>query len=307
MNKPLVFVTGINGFVGKNLGTYLLRHFNVKGISRDETQAGITYQTFFEEMIPYQAIVHLAGKAHDLKKASNDGDYYEVNFELTKQLYDQFLESDAEKFIYISSVKAVADKVSGSLTEEVLPNPVTAYGKSKRMAEEYILANIPKNKKVFVLRPCMIHGPGNKGNLNLLFGLVSKGVPWPLGAFENDRSFLSVENLCFVIQEILENELIASGVYNIADDEPLSTNKLIQLIADSQDKPARILLISKKLITYCAKIGSVLKLPHNFERLQKLTESYVVSNSKIKKAIGKSLPINSKEGLLKTFRSFKQL
>ena len=239
-----------------------------------------------------------------MKKTSNDADYYEVNFELTKRLYDQFLQSDADKFIYISSVKAAADTVVGILTEEVVTNPVTAYGKSKLLAEEYILANLPKDKKVYILRPCMIHGPGNKGNLNLLYSLVRKGFPWPLGAFDNQRSFLSIENLCFVIKELLSTETIPTGVYNVADEESLSTNELIALIANSQQKTNRILSISPRLISGLARIGDFLHLPLNSERLQKLTSSYVVSNAKIKTAIGKPLPVSSREGLLKTFKSF---
>ena len=256
-------------------------------------------------------MVHLAGKAHDLKKTSNDSEYFEVNYELTKKLYDQFLASNAQQFIYISSVKAVADSVDGILSaslsgrqEVEVPNPVTAYGKSKQMAEVYLMANLPATKKVYILRPCMIHGPGNKGNLNLLYSLVSKGFPWPLGTFENQRSFLSIENLCFVIKELLSQNNIPSGIYNVADDEPLSTNQLIKLIAVSQNKKARIFHISKGFITYMAKLGDRLHLPLNTERLQKLTESYVVSNAKIIQAIGKPFPVAAKEGLLKTFGSF---
>lgn len=304
MNNSSVLVTGMNGFVGQNLKTYLDQDFDVKGISRKGNHKGLTYKTFFKENRPYAAMVHLAGKAHDLKKTSRDDEYYEVNFELTKQLYDQFLQSDAKKFIYISSVKAVADTVVGSLTEDAIPNPVTVYGKSKRMAEDYILANLPSTKKVYILRPCMIHGSGNKGNLNLLFSLVNKGFPWILGAFENQRSFCSIDNLCFVISELLTHDTVSSGVFNVADNEPLSTNELIQLIALSQNKQARILPISKKVIAGVAQIGGFLRLPLNSERLQKLTESYVVSNEKIVAAIGKPLPMASKSGLLKTFQSF---
>ncbi len=299
-----IFITGINGFVGQNLKSYLADGYDIQSVSRRKNTGVLTYGMFLEENRPYDAIIHLAGKAHDLKDTTKDNDYYEANFELTKRLYDQFLQSDAQKFIYISSVKAVADTVVGSLTEDVNPNPVSVYGKSKRMAEDYILANLPSTKKVYILRPCMIHGPGNKGNLNLLFSLVSKGFPWPLGAFENQRSFCSIENLCFVIRELLTQERIPSGVYNVADDETLSTNELIQLIAVSQNKKARILPISKGIITSIAKAGGFLRLPLNSERLQKLTESYVVGNAKIKLAIGKSLPVHVEEGLLKTFRSF---
>lgn len=74
------------------------------------------------------AIIHLAGKAHDLKNVANPQEYYEANFELTKQLFDAFLISDAKIFIFMSTVKAVADEVVGILTEEADPHPITAYG-----------------------------------------------------------------------------------------------------------------------------------------------------------------------------------
>jgi nucleoside-diphosphate-sugar epimerase len=250
-------------------------------------------------------MVHLAGKAHDLKEISNGSDYFEVNYELTKKLYDQFLASDVQQFIYISSVKAVADSVVGILWEVEVLNPMTAYGKSKQMAEAYIMSNLPANKNVYILRPCMIHGPGTKGNLNLLYNLVSKGLPWPLGVFENNRSFLSVENLCFVIKELIGREDIPSGVYNVADDQSLSTNELIHLISKSIGKIPKIWNIPSNIVKITAKIGDFLRLPLNTERLNKLTESYLVSNQKIVKAIGKPLPIQAKDGLIKTFKSFK--
>jgi nucleoside-diphosphate-sugar epimerase len=150
----------------------------------------------------------------------------------------------------------------------------------------------------------MIHGPGNKGNLNLLYQLVHNGLPWPLGAFQNERSFLSINNLCFVIKELLENERIPSGAYQVADNDPLSTNELIQLLGISLNKKSKTWNVSAFLIRRAAKLGDVLHLPLNSERLQKLTENYVVSNQKIITAIGKPLPIQTREGLIKTFESF---
>lgn len=303
--KQQLLITGITGFVGQNLSLYLDKDFDVQGISRKGNHEALLYETFFKENSFYYAMIHLAGKAHDLKKTSHDKDYYEANFELTKRLYDQFLQSEAKQFIYISSVKAAADEVEGVLTEEAVPSPITVYGKSKLMAEEYLLAHLPVDKKVYILRPCMIHGPGNKGNLNLLYGILSRGFPWPLGAFINQRSFCSIENLCFVIKELLSQDTIPSGVYNVADEASLSTNELIKLIGFSQKKHARILPISKRLIINMAKIGGFFGLPLNSERLQKLTESYVVSNQKIVNALNKPMPVNVKEGLIKTFESFK--
>lgn len=214
--------------------------------------------------------------------------------------------SDAKVFVAFSSVKAVADVIHEELNEETAPNPITHYGKSKLLAERYILSKgIPEGKRVYILRLCMIHGPGNTGNLNLLYKLVSKGIPWPLGAFKNERSFCSIDNLMFIIRELVEREEIPSGVYNVADNIPLSTNEVISILAESQNRKPRIWNISKGLIQLGAKIGNVLKLPLNEERLQKLTDSYVVSNKKLMSAIGKPLPVSSREGLLKTFQSFQ--
>ena len=295
-----IAITGATGFVGTNLKKYLAANYEINPIS-------VRFIPNQELNINGDAIIHLAGKAHDLKKVSQPNEYYEANHALTKQLFDAFLESNSKTFIFISSVKVAADVVEGRLTEEVVSQPITPYGKSKKMAEDYILSQtIPEGKKVYILRPCMIHGPENKGNLNLLYQLVSKGIPWPLGAFENRRSFLSVENLCFVIKELLIQETIPSGVYNVADDQSLSTNELIQLMAQSQNKAARIFNISKGGISTIAKMGDFLRLPLNSERLQKLTESFEVSNSKIRKAIGKSFPVDAKQGSLTTFESLKK-
>jgi len=300
-----IVITGITGFVGTNLKSYLSDRFNIIGLSRAQKAQGVSYTDLFEKKPSYDALVHLAGKAHDLKRTSEDKEYYEVNFELTKKLYDAFLESDATKFIYISSVKAVKDSVEGILDEEAVADPVTVYGKSKRMAEEYILNTIPEGKQVYILRPCMIHGPGNKGNLNLLYSFVAKGIPYPLSRFYNERSFLSVENLCFIIEQLLLQP-IASGIYNVSDDDTISTNTIINLISESLNKKGKLWNVPKPFIRTLARFGSLTRLPLNSESLQKLTENYIVSNKKIINAIGLDLPLTAKAGLLKTFASFKK-
>ena len=297
-----VLISGTSGFVGSNLIQFLnkrkVNNFINLNLRNPNWKSQIDEKT--------QAIIHLAGKAHDLRNVANPDEYYQVNYELTKQLFDIFLESSASVFVFMSSVKAIADEVVGVLTEEFDANPQTHYGKSKLLAEDYILSkDIPNNKRVFILRSCMIHGPGNKGNLNLLYKLVSRGLPWPLGAFENKRSFCSIENLIFIINELIEREDIPNGVYNVADDQTISTNCLIELIAKSQNKKARIFTISQKSIITLAKLGNFFRLPINTERLQKLTTNFVVSNGKIRKAIGKPLPVSAEDGLIRTFNSFK--
>ena len=307
MDTHLHIITGNKGFVGTNLTKFLQNKNNkIIGVSRTPNGQEIDYDNLNVSFLNgADSIIHLAGKAHDLKKTSDDAAYFEANTELTKRLFDQFLESDCETFIYMSSVKAVADHIDSVLTENVKPNPITVYGKSKLAAEGYILSkkNI-KDKRVYILRPCMIHGPNNKGNLNLLYSFISKGIPYPFGKYLNRRSFVSVENLCFIIKELIDNTKIESGIYNIADDVPLSTINLIQVISEALGKPTRILKFPNFFVRLVAKVGDLLPLPINSERLLKLTENYEVSNIKIKKAIQKKLPLSSKEGIKKTITSF---
>lgn len=296
-----LYISGIGGFVGSNLAGYLKcePELVVKGISRQELNSGAN-------LLQADSIIHLAGKAHDLKKSSDPQEYYTVNFELTKKLYDAFLKSDAKTFIFISSVKAAADAVTGSLNEDRVPDPVTDYGKSKLMAEQYIQSQpLPEGKSYYILRPCMIHGPGNKGNLNLLYQVVKKGIPYPLAAFDNQRSFLSVENLCFVIKELLTRTDIPSGIYNVADDQSLSTSEVVTILSESLGKKAKLWKISPGLIDTFARIGDRLHLPLTTERLGKLTESFVVSNNKLRAALNKTLPLTAQAGLKKTAESFK--
>ena len=294
-----ITITGGTGFVGKNLQDYLSTSNSVESMS-------VRHMHNQQFEIKADALIHLAGKAHDLRNISNPQEYYEINTDLTKNIFDLFLASDAKVFITLSSVKAVVDNTVQVLTEDFIPNPLTHYGKSKRLAEEYILANIPKDKKVYILRPCMIHGEGNKGNLTLLYNFVKKGIPYPLGTYDNKRSFLSVENLCFVIKELIERNDIPSGIYHLADDEPVATKDLIKLISDVTNKKILIWKTPKFIINLMAKIGDYLPLPLNTERVIKMTENYVVSNQKIKSALGKSLPISSEDGLKKTIESFNK-
>ena len=320
-----ILITGVHGFVGSNLVKALSRENEIFGLDiiapqKDEVKCTFGWEHLDGKEIPnVDAIIHLAGKAHDTKNQSAAETYFKVNTDLTKRIYDYFLAHDSiRKFIFFSTAKAAADRVEGVLTEDVTPAPVGPYGESKIKAEQYILDHpAPSSslegvgsacgqKQVYIFRPCMIHGPGNKGNLNLLYGVVKKGIPWPLGAFENRRTFTSIENICFAVNGVLTKD-VPSGIYNMGDDEALSTNELIEEICKSLGKKAHIWRLPKGLMTSVAKLGGMLHLPLNPERLQKLTENYVSSNAKIKKALGiDKMPVDARTGLQRTLESFKE-
>lgn len=314
-----ILITGIHGFVGSNLVAALKGKHEIYGLDivapqKDGLVRTYSWEDLDKDLLPkVDAIIHLAGKAHDTKNKSAADIYFKVNTDLTKKIFDYFSNhSEARKFIFFSSVKAAVDKVPGDvLTEDVTPCPVGPYGESKVKAEEYILSKLKDNATVYddrdvvILRPCMIHGPGNKGNLNLLYGFVKKGLPWPLGAFENRRTFTSIDNLSFVITGLL-NRSVDSGIYNMADDKALSTNELIVVMCNAMGKKAHIWRLSRGLIKMFAKIGDALHLPLNSFRLDKLTENYVVSNNKIKKALGiDAMPVDACDGLTRTIQSFQ--
>lgn len=290
-----IFLTGSTGFIGKNFKSNFGVRYKIRCYNRNDNLE-----------INEDLVFHFAGIAHDLKNKINVNEYYKVNTELTKKIFDCFLKSDAIFFLYLSTVKAVSDDFGETLFESQQPNPKTHYGKSKLLAEKYILSKkIPKNKRVFILRPCMVHGPGNKGNLNLLYRLIVKGFPWPLGSYENKRSYCTLYNLFFIIDQLINDKKISSGIYNIADDEPLSTNQIVSMISSSKKIKLRILKIPKIFIKIVVEISDFFGLFLNKKNFNKLTGSYIVSNKKIINAIGKSLPYKSEEGIMNTIKSFE--
>jgi nucleoside-diphosphate-sugar epimerase len=303
-----ILITGIHGFVGNHLVANLKKKYIIYGLDIIAPEKeGVIYTYSWKEIniLPnIDVIIHLAGKAHDTKKQTDFKSYFDINTGLTEKIFQYFLNSTAKKFIFFSSVKAVADSIDHILTEEEIPEPKGPYGKSKIAAEEYILSKDWQEKQVYILRPCMIHGSGNKGNLNLLYNMVKKGIPYPLGQYENRRSFTSIDNLIFIIQGLLFQN-VESGIYNIADDQPISTKQLISIISEELNIKRRIWNIPKFLIAVIVCIGDIFHFPFNTFRLNKLIENYIVSNEKIKNALKiTKFPISVEEGLRKTIKSF---
>ena len=198
-----ILITGVHGFVGSNLVEALKKEHTIYGLdiinpSKDGVAKTFSWENLSNENedenenIPdIDAIIHLAGKAHDTKNQSAADVYFKVNTGLTQKIFDWFLaQPSCKKFIQFSTVKSAADRVEGEyLTEECIPTPVGPYGESKIAAENYIIEKfapealkrpfhnftdedaVVDGKQVYIMRPCMIHGPGNKGNLNLLYGV----------------------------------------------------------------------------------------------------------------------------------------
>lgn len=298
-----IAVIGASGFIGKNL----MKYFHGKGTRIKPLS--IRNQDWKNELLqPLNAVINLVGKAHDHRDVATKENYYYANVELTKEVFHAFIKSSASLLIHISSLASLEEFESSSpLKESDECRPVSWYGKSKRQAEDWLLSQkLPTNKKLIIIRPPMVHGPEDKGNLGLLYKLISKGIPYPLGAFNNRRSFISIDNFSFFIQKIVQHQdKLDSGIYHVADDEPISTREIIQVIKKVTGKNVPDIALPQFLVKGLAKVGDLVPIPLNSKRLKKMTSNLLVSNAKIKKSLGiNKLPTTAKEGLEKTIRSF---
>lgn len=314
-----LLITGIGGFVGSNLLDYYssVEDVTITGMVRNEKQKDeLTHPKIhrlltLKEVVSgfeFDAVIHLAGKAHDIKQVADEREYFISNEKLTIDLFNAFLSQNRNpsKFIFVSSISVFSTGTNGPIDENAIPDPDTPYGESKFNAENYILSqSLPDGKNYVILRPTIIYGKRSKGNLNLLYNMIESGIPYPLGAYDNKKSFLSVDNICYVIDMTIQKE-IASGIYHVADDDTLSTTQVVKLIYECLNKRPRILHIPKFVISLLAQIGDHIRILINSERVSKLTGDFVVSNKKLKKHLDIELPVKTEEGLKSVFNFYSQ-
>ena len=312
-----ILITGVHGYVGSYLVEALKDDHVIYGLDIFSQKNDGIENTFhwiaLDELegMELGAIIHLDNYSHNSK--SKDAPFVPLDerADYTRKIFDYFLSSDVKKFVFMSSTKVVTDKgVDEKLKEDAVPAPGDNFGMSKLASENYILSKQAewetKGKEVYILRPCVVHGPGSKGSLNIVFNVARRGLPWPVGNFRNEHSFTYIDNLCYVVKGLLE-KTPTSGVYNVADDEIVSIIELVKIICEAVGKKPRIWHFSKGTMDFLAKLGDFLHLPLNTRRLLKLTQNYVTSNAKIKAALGiEQMPVRAKDGLERTIRSFRE-
>jgi nucleoside-diphosphate-sugar epimerase len=287
-----VQLTGASGFIGTNITKLIKADFIPLKISLTDSYT-----------INADIFIHLAGLAHNLDANMSTKDYYTINTDLTKKAFDAFLVSNAKKFILLSSVKAVLNESDSIITEDTIECPTTNYGKSKLEADNYILSqSLPKDKFFYILRPALITGPGVKGNMLKFYNFSNQPFSCLFSSINNKRSFCNILNLSYVIEQIINRNDIPSGIYLLSDNETLSTSNIISELSSKKLKHcyfsnfSEILL--KILLSFDKQIGNTVF----FRSLRTLTSDYVISNSKITKTLGESLPFKSLDGI----RSIKE-
>ena len=260
-----VLITGASGFVGSNFINLFNKNkkINLVCVSTREKSEIINQNikwikiNKFDEEVNWSdiiknidAIIHLAGVAHSNLK-ENDEKILKSNYLATKKFAKASISSGIKKFIFISSIKVNGDySLPDKKFNTKYPiNPSSIYSKYKHM-NEILLRKLFDEKRISlaIIRSPLIYGPGVKANFRLLQKLVDYNIPIPFGSFNNNRSFVSIENLFGLIHNIILQKKYINDTYYVSDDDDISTNELLIRIANSKNKKINIIRVPKILI-----------------------------------------------------------
>jgi nucleoside-diphosphate-sugar epimerase len=257
-----VVVTGSDGFVGRSLTDMLTSAgHQVIPVTREQVVLGdrqISNPSLASAMRDSQALIHLAGRAHVTNESHADplGEFRRVNLNGTLALADMAASAGVTRFVFVSSI-GVLGNASGSraFNEGDTPSPKEPYAVSKWEAEQG-LHSLARNTRmqIVVVRPPLAYGPNVKGNFLRLLRLAASGVPLPLGAVDNCRSYVGVHNLCDFLISCAFHLSAGGRTFHVADGKDVSTPELIQTIAAAMGGRARMFRCPRALLRAAAAV-----------------------------------------------------
>ena len=265
-----ILVTGASGFVGSHLVSYLLSQgHQVRVCSRRDWPdapapnyviGNINGNTDWQNALQdIDVVIHCAARVHIMNDTAADPlqAFREVNRDASVRLAQQAAQAGVKQLIYLSSVKVNGEmtELGTPFTENDIPAPSDPYGISKLEAEQALLAIGEQcSMKITVIRPPLIYGAGVGANFLSLLRWVKKGIPLPLGAIHNRRSFVFVKNLVSFIAHCMLNPAAYQQRYLISDGHDLSTTELLKAAAEAQQVPARLVPIPASWISGVATL-----------------------------------------------------
>ena len=331
-NSPIVLITGATGFVGRYLCRELiLRGYHVRGVYRRavsvmEELPGVEWihitdigpdTDWSEALNGVNYVVHLAALAHQVGKkgVGRLDEFMRVNAFGTRRLAEQCREAGAVKrFLYVSSIGAVRSLSKDRITESTACQPETDYGKSKLAGEIAIREILREDEPDWcILRPTLVYGPGNPGNMARLLKLVNTGLPLPLASIANKRSFIFVGNLVDAIATSLTHPAASRKVYMVSDGQDISTPELIRLLANSAAKPVRLVSMPAGVLMLIGKVGDVVENIFGVSTgldtysVKRLTGSLTVDPSAIMRELSWHPPYTLNQGLELTIHKEENL
>lgn len=295
-----VIVTGAGGFVGRRLCEVLVgRGENVIALTRHSVHSvgEINGATDWSQVLSAGAtVVHLAARAHVLDKhgAQDWQAFHEVNVAGTRRLASAAASTGVRRLVYVSSIGVLGTATTGraAFSAEDEPAPVEPYGRSKWEAE-LALQEVAEQTglEVCVIRPPLVYGPDAPGNFARLVGLVRRGVPLPLGAVQNRRSLVALDNLVDLISVCLRHPAAADNTFLVADGTAVSTPDLIRSIAGAMGRRARLLPVPVGVL----RLGG--RALGKSAEVERLVGSLEVDITHTCDTLGWTPPIDMQEGL----------
>lgn len=262
---PITLVTGATGFVGRALSAELERRGRpVRRATRTAVPGAVAvgaigwHTDWAAALDRVDTVIHTAARVHVMRDDAIDPDaaFRDVNVLGTRRLAEQAAARGVTRLVFVSSIKVNGDVTSreAAHTAFATPDPADAYARSKWAAEQ-ALHEIARETGlgVTIVRPPLVYGPEAGGNFARLKGLVARGVPLPLGAVDNRRSLVALENLVDLLIHCLNHPNAANETFLAADGEDLSTPALIRLMADGMGRRARLFPVPPRLLRAAAR------------------------------------------------------
>ncbi|RTE66807.1 SDR family oxidoreductase [Amphritea opalescens] len=304
-----IFLTGVSGFIGRGLYEKLLdlNDCSVIGGTRFKTlDSGFAFveygnvnadTSWLKLLYNCKVVIHAAGVAHISQYSVDTSKLFaRVNVDGTLNLARQAASSGVERFIFISSIGVNGNQNHIPFTAEDVAAPQEPYAQSKYEAEVGLLALAKETgMEIVIIRPPLVYGPDAPGNFGKLVRLVEKGIPLPLGAIHNKRSFVALDNLVDLIVTCIDHPAAANQVFLAGDGEDLSTSELLRGIATAMGKPSRLLPVPESWLRFGANLLG------KEEVVDRLLGSLQVDISKTRDMLGWTPPISVEEGLKRCF------
>ncbi|MCK9380270.1 MAG: SDR family oxidoreductase [Sulfuritalea sp.] len=313
-----VLVTGANGFIGQAVCADLSsRGYRVLGAVRKNHDVGqlpaveylamgdINEHTDWTSALSgADCVVHLAARVHLMRDTAADPleEYRRANVGLTLNLARQAAVSGVRRFVFASSVKVNGEgtPVGQPFTADDVPRPLDPYGVSKLEAEQALLQLAEHTGlEVVIIRPVLVYGPGVKANFHEMMRWLLKGVPLPLGALHNRRSFVALDNLVDCIAQCLYHPAAANQTFLVSDGEDLTVTALLQRTAAAFGRHARLMPVPIVVLRMAGRILGKEVI------VQRLCDTLQVDITKTRHLLGWEPPVSIDAALTKTVRQFR--
>ena len=323
LQNPCVLITGATGFVGSRLADFLRSQFpemelrlavrrrpeelqvpSILSVGSIEVVGDINpYTNWSNALIGVDVLIHLAARVHVMNDVAIDSleEYRNANTLATIHLAEEAAKAGVKRFIYLSSIKVNGEETASgkSYSEDSAPAPIDPYGVSKWEAEQGLEKVCAQTGMEFVIiRPPLIYGPGVKANFQKLMGLVAKGMPLPLGAVDNQRSMLALDNLVSFISEAISNPLAANQLFLLSDGKDVSTTQLLKLLAKGMGKSSLLIPIPALILRTTAQVFGATAAA------DRLLGSLQIDSSKARQLLAWQPPLLVEEGINLTAKSY---